>query len=164
MKKFYQQEYPKTERYVLDNKGSAEQAKDVFQEAFIAVWRNVHLDKFETRSERSLAAYLYQVAKNKWTDYLRSGHFKNTIQVSAMPQNAQIAEELPNDKQEYLEIVRRGFRLLNENCREVLNRFYYQGEPVQMIATAMNWTEATVRNNKYRCMERLREMLKTKLN
>ena len=43
LKQLYQEEYPKTERFVREKGGTIEQAKDIFQEAFIAMWRNVQL-------------------------------------------------------------------------------------------------------------------------
>ncbi|MCY7423222.1 MAG: hypothetical protein LH478_15935, partial [Chitinophagaceae bacterium] len=36
----YRNNYFKVERYVVENNGSVTEAKDVFQEAFVAVWRN----------------------------------------------------------------------------------------------------------------------------
>ncbi len=162
LKQFYQEEYPKTERYVREKGGTAEQAKDIFQEAFIAVWRNVQLEKVQLDNGAKLSAYLYQVAKNKWIDYLRSGHYKNTMAVSDLHDGFDTADELPEEQHQYLEAVKIAFKQLSENCKEVLNRFYYKNESVLVIAEAMEWTEATVRNNKYRCMERLRDMLKKK--
>ncbi|MEI9913190.1 MAG: sigma factor [Bacteroidota bacterium] len=45
LKALYAANYSKVENYVLDNSGSAEDAKDIYQEAFIAVWRNIQLDQ-----------------------------------------------------------------------------------------------------------------------
>jgi len=158
----YQNGYAKVEKYVLNNKGSAEQAKDIYQDAFIAVWRNIQLDQFVPRNETALSGYLYQVAKNKWIDYLRSAHHKNTVSVNELPNEYEPVEELPKEQQEYLSGIMAGFRQLAPNCKEVLTRFYYRNETMKTIAEAMEWTEATARNNKYRCLERLREMVKKK--
>ena len=45
LKYLYVTNYPKIEKYVLSNSGTIDDAKDIYQEAFIAVWRNVQLDK-----------------------------------------------------------------------------------------------------------------------
>ena len=60
LKSLYKSGYGKVEKYVLNNKGSAEQAKDIYQDAFIAVWRNIQLDQFVPRNETALSGYLYQ--------------------------------------------------------------------------------------------------------
>lgn len=160
LKHLYKSGYSKVEKYVLNNRGSAEQAKDIYQEAFIAVWRNIQLDHFVPRSETALYGYLHQVAKNKWIDYLRSAYHKNTLGVNDLLHDYEAVQELPEEQLEYVKDIKAGFRQLADNCKEVLSRFYYRNENLKTIAEAMDWTEATARNNKYRCLERLREMVK----
>lgn len=160
LKTLYQNEYHKAERFVINNNGTAEQAKDIYQDAFLAVWRNVQLGRFAPQNETALAGYLYQVAKNKWIDYLRSGHFKKTVQISNVEKEYEPVEELPAEQSDYINKIKKGLLLLGENCKEVLGRFYYKNESLKTIAAAMNWTEATARNNKYRCLEKLRESIK----
>jgi len=162
LKSLYKSGYSKVEKYVLNNKGSAEQAKDIYQEAFIAVWRNIQLDQFVPRNEAALSGYLHQVAKNKWIDYLRSAYHKNTLRAGDVAEGYEPIEELPEEQQEYINDIKNGFRQLGDNCKEILSRFYYRNETMRMIAEAMDWTEATARNNKYRCLERLRELTKRK--
>ena len=82
LKKLYQENYFKTQGFVLKNNGSAPQAKDIYQEAFIAVWQNIKNEKFVPKNETALQGYLYQIAKNKWIDYLRSNQYKKTTQIS----------------------------------------------------------------------------------
>lgn len=160
LKQLYQSEFFKTKFFVIKNKGTAEQAKDIYQEAFIAVWRNVQLGSFIPQSETALAGYLYQVAKNKWIDYLRSAYYNETIREGDVEANYELVEEMPADQSEYINQIKKGLQQLGENCKEVLGRFYYKNETMKAIATAMNWTEATARNNKYRCLEKLRELVK----
>lgn len=78
----YQTNYPKIEALVLKNSGSKEEAKDVFQEAFVVVWQNIKLDRFTPKNESSVDSYLYTIAKNKWMDVLRSKDFKSTTVMS----------------------------------------------------------------------------------
>lgn len=54
---FYKENYCKTKNYVLNNSGTIEHAKDIYQEAFIAVWRNIQLDKFYPENGNSLEGY-----------------------------------------------------------------------------------------------------------
>lgn len=159
LKSLYEDNYLKVEMYVLNNKGTSQDAKDIFQEAFIAVWRNIQLDKFYPENESALKGYIYRIAKNKWLDHLRSAHYKKTIELK------ETAETLPEDRLseedvQYIIEVKNKFRQLGKNCREVLTRFYYKKESMRTIAEKFEWTEATAKNNKYRCLQRLRELLK----
>jgi RNA polymerase sigma factor (sigma-70 family) len=160
LKALYQENFPKIQAYVLANNGTADQAKDVYQEAFIAVWRNIQLNKFQPDSETAVQGYLYQVAKNKWLDYLRSGHYTKTVRVEDERLKQMQHEDITEAETEYIEMVKSSFLKIGDNCKELLTRFYYAGESMKQIALAFGWTEASARNNKYRCVEKLRALIK----
>lgn len=158
----YHDNYYKIEQLVIKNSGSKEEAKDLFQEAFIAVWRSVQLDKFIPENENSLDGYLYRVARNKWMDQLRSGHNSKVVSLEDYD-GLQQEDEVSVEENALISDVKKHFKSLGDNCREVLKRYYYQNESLRTIANAMSWTEATARNNKYRCIQQLRTLMsKTK--
>ena len=78
----YREYYPQTEAYVLQNSGTTDEAKDVYQEAFIAMWRNVQMNRFEPKNDHSLAAYLLQIAKHKWLDHLLNAFCSRSASIS----------------------------------------------------------------------------------
>lgn len=155
----YAQHFDKVKQFVLQNSGSEEDAKDIYQETFLAVWRNIQLDKFQPENETSLDGYIYQVARNKWLDQLRSAKRKKTV--SLVEENNKIVEEnlLTDESLAYLETVKKQYRQLGEQCKELLHLFYFKRKSMKDIATFFSWTEATAKNNKYRCLEKLREMV-----
>lgn len=159
LKNFYENNYFKIEKYILQNNGSVDHAKDIYQEAFIAVWRNIQLDKFYPEYENALEGYLFRIAKNKWLDYLRSGYFKKTVTLTESADERE-DDELTEEDQKHIAEVKKHFEKLGENCKEVLMRYYYRKESMKIIAAKFDWTEATTRNNKYRCLQKLREFLK----
>ncbi|MCP9750147.1 RNA polymerase sigma factor [Ferruginibacter sp. HRS2-29] len=159
LQQIYTDNYSAAERYILQNNGSTEEAKDIFQEAFIAVWKNIQLEKFVPQNEQSLKAYLFQVSRNKWISHLRSSAYKKTAPLKYDAQET--ADDEPNDTaSEYISAISKNMQKLGENCRDVLTRFYYEKESLRTIAAFFGWTEATARNNKYRCIEKLRNLLK----
>lgn len=160
LKALYKENYGKVESYVLANNGTAEDAKDIYQEAFIAVWRNIQLGKFTPVNETSLGGYLYQVARHKWLDQLRTGQHKKVVPLDSADNNSWLADGLPEGEQAYLQAVRKAFGKLGANCRELLQRFYFRKETLRTIAAVFNWTEATAKNNKYRCLQQMREQIK----
>jgi len=162
LKAFYQQNYGKVETYVLNNNGTVDEAKDVYQEAFIAVWRNIQLDRFTPGNESLLSGYLYRVAKNKWLDHLRSGHYKKVVPLKESENGEEEEAMVAENELAYLQAVRSNLAKLGDNCRELLQRFYYRKESLRFIAAAFDWTEATAKNNKYRCLQKLRDLIKNK--
>lgn len=161
LKWLYHSQYPKIEKYVMANNGDEDQAKDLFQEAFIALWNNVKSDKLTPENGTAVTGYLYQIAKNKWLDYLRSSRYKNT---TGLETHHDKSEEEDYNLEASQSNVEEEFKKLGENCREILKRFYFQKESMETIAKAFNWTEATARNNKYRCIQRLKEKVNTLKN
>lgn len=161
LQQLYISNFPATEKYVLQNGGTAEQAKDIFQEAFISVWKNIQLDKFVPQREHSLDAYIFQVSKYKWLSHLRTVAHKSTVPILE-DFDYDITDQNPASENNSITCVAEYFKQLGDNCKEVLNRFYYGKESMKAIAALFGWTEATAKNNKYRCIEKLRSLLKNK--
>jgi len=152
----YTTNFYKTEAFVLANSGTAEEAKDIYQEAFIAVWQNIKAGRFVQQKDSSLEAYLFQIAKYKWYDHLKAVKKTSTEPVQDIP----FFETLFNEEEEnYIEKVQHHFEKLGEPCKQVLTLFYFMKQSMTKIAAAFSWTEATAKNNKYRCLQRLRNMV-----
>ncbi len=162
LKKLYNQNYKKVLRYVLKNNGSDQQAKDIYQEAFLAMWRNIKEDKFIAQNESAVDGYLYQIAKNKWLDYLRSARYKKT---TAITREIDSNEELEENEETYLTQMRYVTQALNkmgERCKKVLQQFYFEKKSMREIAISLDIEESSARNAKYRCMEKLRSLAQIK--
>jgi RNA polymerase sigma factor (sigma-70 family) len=164
LKSIYKKNYPKVEALVLKNSGNKDEAKDIFQEAFIVVWQNIRLNKFIPNNQNSVDAYLYAIAKNKWMDVLRSNGYKNTLTVSQLnyfevadkDENFVTDDDILNDKR--LQDTMHAFNLLGEACRNLLMKFYFEKLSMSSIASELQLDEASTRNKKYRCMQKLREI------
>ncbi len=164
LKSLYQNNYGKIEALVLKNNGTKDHAKDIYQEAFIAVWRNVKEEKFVPQNETALQGYLYTISKNKWMDYLRSKQYKKTVQVSKLVHfdPSDHGYETTDDdifKEKRLEGIMSVFKTMGSPCKELLTTFYFEKKSLREIADELQIEENTARNKKYRCMEKLRELV-----
>lgn len=168
MKELYTANYQKVKAYVLQNSGSSSQAKDIYQEAFITMWRNVRKERFTPQGDTALSGYLYRIAKNKWLDYLRSAHNKKIVPVSRL-----YAVQLPEDKeeedavlqeQENITEIMDAYGRLGNSCKKILEQFYFKRKSYRKISGELDMKEASVRNKKYRCMQKLREMVQNANN
>jgi len=155
LKNIYLKVYPKVKLYILKNKGSEELAKDIYQEAFIACWKNIKDDKIE--HHENMEAYLFTISKNKWIDYLRSANFKKTVSIDSInPLFDDEADEIYDETETQGKCMLQAFRQLNENCRRILNLYYYERLSMKEISVKLGIDSASARNKKYRCMEQLR--------
>lgn len=148
------------ERYVMQNNGSSEDANDVYQEAFIAVWRNIQLDRFDPAGEDEFAAYLIRVAKNKWIDELRRNRNKDLVSIRAEHEGRAVLHPEADKTDAYIDAVKNEYLRLGERCKDLLGRFYFHKQSLRKIGEAFGWTEASAKNNKYRCLKQLRELVK----
>jgi RNA polymerase sigma factor (sigma-70 family) len=164
LKSLYAAGYPGTEKYVLNNNGSEDDARDVYQEAFIVMWRNVQLDKVAFSGIEQLQGYVFRIAQYKWLDQLRSSRVRktNALTESEIPEG--LTGESDKQEEEYILKIKTHYAAMADPCREVLNRFYYLKQSMAEIASFFSWTEATAKNNKYRCLQKLRNMILAKNN
>lgn len=159
MQQVYQQIFPKFRSHVLKNSGDENQAKDVFQEAFVNCWQNVKEDKLATNS--NLEAYLFTIAKNKWIDHLRSMEFKKTVKMDNLSRLTIVQDEPENDHkvtEQQDEIMKKALDRLGANCKLLLQLFYFDRKSMHEISRLMEIAPASARNQKYRCMEKLRNL------
>lgn len=164
LKALYHANYYKVEQYIVNNSGSKEQAKDIYQEAFLTLWKNVKLGKFIPNEETALNGYLYRIAQHKWLDYLKSAHRRKQTSLQEhehylREQDGTSALEIEDFNSERLAKIVNTFELLGEPCRNLLITFYFEKKPLREIAKALQIGEASARNKKYRCIEKLRTLI-----
>lgn len=162
LKKLYEQNFNRTRNYILQNSGTEENAKDIYQEAFIAFWKNVRENRFKTENSGSLEAYIFTIAKNKWLDHLRMGKSGKNIRIVKLPvmETADTNEaERENDYEYKLEMAMQAISHLGEECKEMLKQFYFHKRSLRAISEMFGINENSARNKKYRCIQQLREIL-----
>ncbi|MFK7756277.1 MAG: RNA polymerase sigma factor [Flavobacteriales bacterium] len=156
--KFYQRNFMKTQSYVLKNSGTVEDAKDVYQEAFIVLWRKVTDGQRQIKDESKAAGFLYQVSKNKWLDQLGSSRVRLKTSLTDERVHTEAYEE--NEAFESrLDEMKYALQKLGTQCKELLSLFYYAKKSMDEIGKELNLSSASARNQKYRCMKQLRELV-----
>ncbi|MCO5248032.1 MAG: sigma-70 family RNA polymerase sigma factor [Chitinophagales bacterium] len=159
LREIYTKYYYYSEQFILTNSGTSEDAKDIYQEAFIVFWRNVQLGNFQQQHAKSIGAYLLQVVKNKWIDILRKNkNHPMTTLVYDLPDIS--GTYMDTEEEKYMELVKKHYMELGEPCKTLLEKFYFKKESMQKIAQHFSWTVGSAKNNKYRCLQKLREKIK----
>ncbi|HMW39095.1 MAG TPA: sigma-70 family RNA polymerase sigma factor, partial [Saprospiraceae bacterium] len=75
----YRDYYPMVLKYVLQNSGEHEAARDLFQEVVIAVIRNIRNPDFELYDGTKFGTYLMSIAQKKWLAGLQQNKNKKTV-------------------------------------------------------------------------------------
>ncbi len=154
----YLTNFPKVRRYVLKHNGDEQQAKDIYQDAFLAMWRNIKNDRFLDQGHSLINGYLFKIAKYKWLDHLRSAKYKNTIFINHDLEFNESEVEIEESNGKRLKLVMDCFGNLGERCQTLLKLFYFERRPYSEIAKILAIDEASAKNAKYRCQEQLKKM------
>ena len=162
IKEFYIDEYPKTKYYVLKNGGTLDNANDVFQEAYFACWKKLSTGKFRPKNKAEIEAYLFTIAKNKWIDFTRTVAKKKTISIDEKiyeltdDETSKSSDRI--EKEHQLNITLTAFENLGQACKDLLTQFYFQKLSLRDIAKNLDLEEASAKNKKYRCIQKLKEL------
>jgi len=160
VQQIYVDVFPKVKVYILQNNGDEHLAKDIFQEAFIALWINLKTNNYNQFKTENIEAYLYSIAKNKWIDYLRSANYRKKIPMDSWNESVVFnetdeAEEIVS--QARTRMTYKAVNKLGKSCRKLLEMFYFERKSMAEISDLLKISEPSARNKKYRCMKQLRE-------
>lgn len=143
--------FPNVEVYIINNSGSLDEAKDVFQDGIMILHQNLLHGKFKGNS--TLKTYVFSICKNLWLQELRKKTKEQTIKETF---NSEAESELPLN----LDLLRATFNELKEDCKQLLTGFYYEKKSISELqkATGMN-SEQVVKNKKARCLGYLMKII-----
>ena len=158
IRSLYAKHFPVVKQYVLQNSGTGSDAQDVFQEAVTVLWMSVKDGRLVPESDPG--GFLFRVAKNKWLDVVRSAAHKH-MKVVHDDRALDHRTDVPDDIEERIVRLRDIYDKLDDKCRNVLDRFYFERKDLATIATEMGVEEESIRTIKYRCMMKLRAFRRT---
>ena len=149
---------PQVFRLISQSGGSMDDAQDIFQDGLLAVYTNIRTGKYQLNSTARFSTYLMQICKYKWYDVRKSAYVsKKTDEGGELP-------DLPDEPEalfEEEEKIKRLYRLLDqlgEQCKKILHLFYWEKKPLQEVAELTGLEPASAKNQKYRCINRLKEL------
>src|ERR1700761_9302926 len=159
-------------RLALNLMKRPEDARDVYQEAFLKVYRNLHRFRFEC----SFYTWLYRIVTNVCLDHLRRrqarpedqspevhhGHADEGITDFFERQREQRPTLDPERTMLGLEIKAKlavAMQRLSPRERIVFEMKHYQGLKLRAIGDALGTTEETVKNSLFRATRKLRSEL-----
>jgi len=153
--------FPVIKKLVVKNNGTKQDAEDIFQEGLIILIKKVQSQNFVLSS--SLNTYIYSVCRFLWNDQLKKKN-KN-IEVDIEKNQQYLNEsEFESDQQSEFEnkLAEKAFNLLGDKCKQLLQLFYFNKISLKQIAVTLEFSsEKIAKNQKYRCLEKAKENLKT---
>lgn len=150
----YQKYYKMVASFIKNNKGTEDDARDIFQEAIFALIKNLQKPDFELKAK--LGTYLYSIARYLWLHQLRG---KKNLAVVDIAEGVEpfvdMGEEEIQRKQELEkkhELLQKVLKGLKEDCRKLIIAYYYKKISLKTYAEQAGYTYAFTKVKKNRCM------------
>ncbi len=157
MNQVYKLYYPMIEHFIITNGGISEEAKDIYQEAFIVLYENLQEVDFQLHCK--IKTYLYSICRRLW---LKRFSYKTKYQgnFTDSEEFVEIDEDGNAEQNELLfGVMENSLVKLGEPCRTILEDYYIHDMNMVQIADKMGYTNAdNAKNQKYKCLMRLKKI------
>ncbi len=157
----YKKFFPSVKAFVNSNSGNDDDARDVFQEAIIAIYRRVNDDSFAITC--SFKTFVYAVVKNLWLKELERRKASG-VKLEADGEFEAVDEPIDGSffdpKGERFKLYQKHFLTLSEDCQKVL-RLFFAKQSLQEISQVMGFgSEKYAKKRKFQCKEILIKRIK----
>jgi RNA polymerase sigma factor (sigma-70 family) len=157
----YQENFNMVQALIINNNGSADDAKDIFQEAIIVLYEKVRSGSFELNCQ--IKTFVYSVSRRLWLKRLQQQH-RYSDPGDSMESVVGVEEDLEAHEQRNAEfdLMEKAINNLGEPCKSLLEAYYLQKQNMQVIASKFGYTNAdNAKNQKYKCLMRLKKIFFT---
>jgi RNA polymerase sigma factor (sigma-70 family) len=157
----YKDNFNMIQSLIINNNGSADDAKDVFQEAMIVLYEKARSGAFELNCQ--IKTYIYSVSRRLWLKRLQQlNRYSPPVEnlEDTVPVEDEIAEHEKRNSE--FEMMEKAISSLGEPCKSLLEAYYLQKQNMQVIAANFGYTNAdNAKNQKYKCLMRLKKIFFT---
>ena len=160
----YKDNFNMVQAFILNNNGTYDDARDIFQEAMITLYEKAKSDSFVLTSQ--IKTYVYSVCRRLWLKRLQQmGRF--VAQTESMEETVPVVEDLEiHDKRNAdFAIMERALGSLGEPCKSLLESYYIHKKGMTEISAEFGYTNAdNAKNQKYKCLMRLKKLFFAQYN
>lgn len=160
----YKSHFTMIQHFVLNNNGSFDDARDLFQEAMITLYEKVQSDSFVLSCQ--IKTYLFSICKNLWLKRLQQMG-KYSAPLSTEEESIAVEADLEEfqKKDAAFSIMNRALNSLGEPCKSLLEGYYLNKKGMQELAEDFGYTNAdNAKNQKYKCLMRLKKLFFSQYN
>jgi RNA polymerase sigma factor (sigma-70 family) len=143
---------------IINNNGSVQEAKDVFQEAMIVLFEKARSGNFELNCQ--IKTYVYSVCRLIWLKRLQQ-YKRYSVEMESVAEVVSVEEDIEEHEKRDEEFVmlEKAVSSLGEPCKSLIEAFYFQKRNMQEIASQFGYTNAdNAKNQKYKCLMRLKKL------
>lgn len=158
--RIYKLYYPAIARMIINNNGTEDEAKDIFQESVLVLYNKVTQKQFELSSK--LSTFLYAVSRRLWLKQLtRKGSVANSSDISDYEDILQVEDDIDKHQENEAKFDQMNLALeeLGEPCKTLLKDFYIKNHSMKDIQEKFGYTNTdNAKTQKYKCLQRLKKI------
>lgn len=158
LKAIYYTYFPTIKRLVMDHHGSEQDAKDVFQEGLIIIYRKSKEGNLNISS--TFKTYIYAICRFIWIKEL-SITKENSVRLTGYLEYENIPDINFDEykKHRQYELYQKHFKRLGKSCRKIL-KLFLKNVPLVEIAKKIGTSPEFIRKKKFNCKEQLINYIK----
>jgi RNA polymerase sigma factor (sigma-70 family) len=153
----YNQCFPSVQHMVITNNGDGDDARDVFQEAFIIFYEKQKEPGFILTC--SASTFIYSIGRRLWLKKLGERNRFSGL-VDENHEFVSVEEQFPEmmKKEKRIDLMHAGLQELGEPCATLLKDFYVSKMSMEDLTEKFGYTNAdNAKNQKYKCLQRLKK-------
>lgn len=158
IKRLYVTYFPMVLQLIINNNGTSDDAKDIYQEAIIVLYNKIKKGDFELNSK--LKTFIYSICRRLWLKRLsQMNHYGGDIHdfQEHLPFEEDVEQHTERDIQ--FTKMQGALELLGEPCRTIIEDFYIHNKSMQDICESFGYTNAdNAKTQKYKCLQRLKKL------
>ena len=154
----YRENYNMVQSLIINNSGSTDDAKDIFQEAMIVLYEKVRSGTFELNC--LIKTYVYSVSRRLWLKRLQQMN-RYVPAIENLQETVPVEEEIEENERinSEFQTMEKAISSLGEPCKSLLEAYYLEKKSMQEIALFFGYTNAeNAKNQKYKCLVRLKKI------
>jgi RNA polymerase sigma factor (sigma-70 family) len=160
----YKNNFKIIQSFIINNNGTYDEAKDIFQEAMIALYEKAKSESFVLTCK--INTYVYSICRRLWLKRLQQlGKYSN--QLDSIEETVAVEEDFEKHIKKNAEynIMDKALNSLGEPCKSLLEGYYFKQLGMQELAKEFGYTNAdNAKNQKYKCLIRLKKLFFTQYN
>lgn len=143
---------------IINNNGTPDDAKDIYQEAIIVLYNKIKKGDFELNSK--LKTFIYSVCRRLWLKRLsQMSRYSGDLHdfQDFLPVEDELEEQ--NERDAQFGKMQQALQLLGEPCKTIIEDFYIHDRSMQEICESFGYTNAdNAKTQKYKCLQRLKKL------
>lgn len=160
----YKDHFGMIQSFIIQNNGTYDDARDVFQDAMMVLYKKAQDPHFELTAQ--IKTYVYSICRRLWLKKLQYQQ-KFGAPVESLQETIPVEEEV--EQKEKLDtdfdMMDVSMKSLGEPCKSLLEAYYIKKKHMTEIADEFGYTNAdNAKNQKYKCLMRLKKLFFAQYN